>query len=661
MSREMLVVAGEQRDFLDSGGRCACVRTRGGGAMVSVRLHPSPSSSLRQLLLSVTFNLPDLHFNLPDLSALCRVQLEEIDELVVYNASSSTPKPIFDLCLALYGEPKTIIPHCEANLLPEINMMFDTLDDGLCFYKNYATACGFEVRRFGEKKQGQRTVKSNTTRKRLNSRVDYPTIIGFRRAKDEKYVVFKFVEGHNHGFASPTTSFHMKGSSDMHIGNKDDFKNFDRDLKGYINDGQMFVEMFLRKKENYPIFFFDIDVDDSKSLCLARWADGTCRRNYAVFGDSISMDATYSTNKYNLVFVPFTGVDNHKRCGEQPYSIIIDQDLAVKIALSTVFPKSVHKFCVWNIMKKLKDKDNEPHEFESEWSKLVFDYKNHKLDENVWLSTMYNIREMWVPAYLQMRFQSAIDAQSHKLKILESKDKFFTPPLKTPLMLEKHAASIYTLAAFYDFQAEICTACFECGLDKHHVDNGKDYSVIYLGNKRIFNVVLDPKPLEVDCSWDVWNEVYRCAGLAESSIDDLQDLLEKLKFYSSELLEKKNNLVEQTKDQDFEDFVGCKAPEVISIQNPKVSSNKGTRKESDTNEKDAHRSIIPKRCKTCGKIADHNSRTCPDKNKNYIIQLHFYEMIQVAKGLQDQVHINQHFVLLLKMLLQTTRSKSIRL
>ena len=43
------------------------------------------------------------------------------------------------------------IPHCEANLLPEINMMFDTLDDGLCFYKNYATTCGFEVR-FGEKK-----------------------------------------------------------------------------------------------------------------------------------------------------------------------------------------------------------------------------------------------------------------------------------------------------------------------------------------------------------------------------------------------------------------------------------------------------------------------------------------------------------------------------
>ena len=54
--------------------------------------------------------------------------------------------------------------------------------------------------------------------------------------------------------------------------------------------------------------------------------------------------------------------------------------------------------------------------------------------------------------------------------------------------------------------------------------------------------------------------------LAESSLEDLQDLLEKLKVYSSEVLEKKNSLVEQTKDQDFENFVGCKAPEVISIR-----------------------------------------------------------------------------------------------
>ena len=101
-----------------------------------------------------------------------------------------------------------------------------------------------------------------------------------------------------------------------------------------------------------------------------------------------------------------------------------------------------------------------------------------------------------------------MDAQRHKLEILESKDKLFTLTLKITLMLEKHAASIYILVAFFDFQAEICTACFECGLDKHHFDNGKDcFSVIYLGKKRDFNVVFDPTTLEVECSCKMFKRV----------------------------------------------------------------------------------------------------------------------------------------------------------
>ena len=33
--------------------------------------------------------------------------------------------------------------------------------------------------------------------------------------------------------------------------------------------------------------------------------------NYGVFGDVISVDATYSANQYNMKFVPFTGVNHH--------------------------------------------------------------------------------------------------------------------------------------------------------------------------------------------------------------------------------------------------------------------------------------------------------------------------------------------------------------
>lgn len=46
----------------------------------------------------------------------------------------------------------------------------------------------------------------------------------------------------------------------------------------------------------------------------ALWVDPICRRNYSLFGDMVSFDTTFSTNRYNMVFGPFTGVDHHKRC-----------------------------------------------------------------------------------------------------------------------------------------------------------------------------------------------------------------------------------------------------------------------------------------------------------------------------------------------------------
>ena len=52
-------------------------------------------------------------------------------------------------------------------------------------------------------------------------------------------------------------------------------------------------------------------VDEQGQLVCVFWADATCRKNYSVFGDVVSVDSTYSTNQYNMKFVPFTGVNHH--------------------------------------------------------------------------------------------------------------------------------------------------------------------------------------------------------------------------------------------------------------------------------------------------------------------------------------------------------------
>ena len=84
-----------------------------------------------------------------------------------------------------------------------------------------------------------------------------------------------------------------------------------------------------------------------------------------------------------MVFVPFTGIDNHcrnvtlgagllasesiesykwllnsflKSFGQQPKVVVTDQDPAMKQAIEEVFPISRHRLCMWHIMKKVADK-----------------------------------------------------------------------------------------------------------------------------------------------------------------------------------------------------------------------------------------------------------------------------------------------------------------
>nr|GEV16419.1 hypothetical protein [Tanacetum cinerariifolium] len=91
-----------------------------------------------------------------------------------------------------------------------------------------------------------------------------------------------------------------------------------------------------------------------------RDADEVDKCNYKEFGDIISFDTTFRTNKYDMVFVPFTRIDNHKKCAtvgsglllkedteaytwllrsfmtaheKQPTMIVTDQDGAMKLAI----------------------------------------------------------------------------------------------------------------------------------------------------------------------------------------------------------------------------------------------------------------------------------------------------------------------------------------
>ncbi|KAK8916235.1 Protein FAR-RED IMPAIRED RESPONSE 1 [Platanthera zijinensis] len=58
-------------------------------------------------------------------------------------------------------------------------------------------------------------------------------------------------------------------------------------------------------------FFYTIDHDEENRIKNLFWADARCRAAYEDFGDVITFDTTYLTNKYDMPFAPFVGVNHH--------------------------------------------------------------------------------------------------------------------------------------------------------------------------------------------------------------------------------------------------------------------------------------------------------------------------------------------------------------
>jgi hypothetical protein len=60
--------------------------------------------------------------------------------------------------------------------------------------------------------------------------------------------------------------------------------------------------------------FYDVmDLDNESRLRNVFWADARSRASYESFGDVVTFDTTYLTNKYGMPFAPFVGVNHHRQ------------------------------------------------------------------------------------------------------------------------------------------------------------------------------------------------------------------------------------------------------------------------------------------------------------------------------------------------------------
>ncbi|XP_022862756.1 protein FAR1-RELATED SEQUENCE 5-like [Olea europaea var. sylvestris] len=378
--------------------------------------------------------------------------------------------------------------------VPEVGMKFNDENELFDYYKKFAYAEGFPFRKRNSKKDDDGIVRyvtltcsregkrSSTT---IGSLKPQPTIQTGCKARltasmDSRGIWRINIVNleHNHK-TSPSKSrlyrcnrelsAHVKrrlqvndmagiplhksfNSAVVEAGGYENMACMEKDCRNYIEqvrrlrlregDAVAIQSYFSKMQATCAPFYFSMDLDEDSRLKNVFWADNRSRQAYKEFGDVVTFDTTYLTNKYDMPFAPFVGINHHGQStllgcglvsnedtdtfvwlfrtwlqcmhGKAPQGIITDQDKAMQNAIAIVFPDTKHRWCLWHILKKLPEKfgyhvdkgsifhaihglvyDSQfVEEFEDGWRVMIGTYD---LYDNAWLSGLYDNRCRWVP------------------------------------------------------------------------------------------------------------------------------------------------------------------------------------------------------------------------------------------------------------------------
>ena len=144
------------------------------------------------------------------------------------------------------------------------------------------------------------------------------------------------------------------------------------------NDAQTLLEYLKCKKMEDPTFFYTMQIDqENGQIANFFWEDGQSIMDYVCFGDAVSFDTNFQTNKFEMPFAPILGGNHQKHTiifgaallfnetieslvwlfeifltamsGKHPSTIFTDQDAAMAGAIAYVFRNTSHRICLWHI------------------------------------------------------------------------------------------------------------------------------------------------------------------------------------------------------------------------------------------------------------------------------------------------------------------------
>ncbi|XP_052623603.1 protein FAR1-RELATED SEQUENCE 5-like [Lactuca sativa] len=453
------------------------------------------------------------------------------------------------------------------------------------------------------------------------------------------------------------------------------YKNLRRDINKVIGYkyAQIIVNTMNDRRAHYPNYSFEFSCQDDVLDCMF-WADEMEKAYYAEFGDVISFDATFRTNKYRMVFVPFTVINHHKKSvivgsgslsnesiesyswllkaflkshGKEPTLVLTDKDAAIKQAIENIsddlfsnkdFRKRFSKL-VWDINMK-------PDVFEVKWGSLM---KEFNLEDTRWFKDMFTIRDSWIPGYFKdipmcglmkttsrsesmnsffntysesgnlllnfmINYDIAIQKQRNTQRELDKASKKASYKMQTPREIELQASKVYTDG-------------WEVYIVQHNNTKSKF--------KNEFKVQIKAEEKEINCSCEHFKRMsvlrrhaftitMRCGVKEIPERDDKKKLALFAEKQQMLLKEFESDYISPGLKNKTDGEVVCKLlgvtipiPKEINIHVPEVQSNKGfgIKKRIPSAGEVAYENSKKehKMCSGCGKRVPHNLRTCPKR------------------------------------------------
>ncbi|KAL9674617.1 hypothetical protein QQ045_030889 [Rhodiola kirilowii] len=288
-------------------------------------------------------------------------------------------------------------------------------------------------------------------------------------------------------------------------------------------------------KDKDPNFRFEYTLDPNNKLENIAWSYASSIQSYDIFGDAVVFDTTHRLTAFDMPLGIWVGVNNYGMpcffgCvllrdenfrsyswalkvfmsfmnGRSPQTILTDQNMCLKEAISLEMPSTKHALCIWLIVAKfpawfsavLGERYNEwknefyrlynmesVEDFEMGWGDMVNSFGLHT---NRHVANLFALRSLWALPYLRTHFfagltttgqskamnafiQRFLSAQTRLAQFVEQvavvvdfKDQAIEQQtmqqnlqnicLKTGAPMESHAAAILTPYAFSKLQEQL--------------------------------------------------------------------------------------------------------------------------------------------------------------------------------------------------------------